>query len=265
MRGHSPTLLSLAVGFALLAILFGILERSFPAIRGISIWRKHRRVDYLYWLFTPLVSRTISVFAAGASVILLAAVTGQRVEAAGGLVTRQPRLAQAAELLVLSDLIGYWMHRLFHREPLWKFHAIHHSSEQLDWLSATRLHPINEVLTRLAQVVPLFLLGFRGSVIATVVPLLTLYSIFLHANVPWSYGRFGWLIASPVFHRWHHTTAEEGRDRNFAGLFPWIDRAFGTFYLPEGRQPSAFGLAGESVPVGLIGQLMYPFRQRRAA
>jgi sterol desaturase/sphingolipid hydroxylase (fatty acid hydroxylase superfamily) len=53
-------------------------------------------------------------------------------------VARQPRIAQGAELLVLSDLIGYWMHRLFHREPLWKFHAIHHSSEELDWLSATR-------------------------------------------------------------------------------------------------------------------------------
>jgi sterol desaturase/sphingolipid hydroxylase (fatty acid hydroxylase superfamily) len=70
------------------------------------------------------------------------------------------------------------------------------------------------------------------------------------------------VIASPVFHRWHHTSEEEGLDKNFAGLFPFIDLAFGTFYMPEGRQPERFGIVRDDVPDGLVAQLAYPFRRR---
>jgi sterol desaturase/sphingolipid hydroxylase (fatty acid hydroxylase superfamily) len=47
-----------------------------------------------------------------------------------------------------------------------------------------------------------------------------------------------------------------------AGLFPFIDVAFGTFYMPAGRQPTRFGVVGEDVRDGLLGQLAYPFRRR---
>jgi sterol desaturase/sphingolipid hydroxylase (fatty acid hydroxylase superfamily) len=70
------------------------------------------------------------------------------------------------------------------------------------------------------------------------------------------------VVASPVFHRWHHTTEDEGRDTNFAGLFPVIDLAFGTFYMPAGRYPERFGVRGNAVPDGLWHQLMYPFGRR---
>ena len=77
----------------------------------------------------------------------------------------------------------------------------------------------------------------------------------------WAFGPFRYVLASPAFHRWHHTSEEEGLDRNFAGLFPWIDLLFGTFYMPEGRRPERFGLAHEDVPEGLLAQLAYPFRR----
>jgi sterol desaturase/sphingolipid hydroxylase (fatty acid hydroxylase superfamily) len=69
----------------------------------------------------------------------------------------------------------------------------------------------------------------------------------------------GWVS---MFHRWHHTTEEEGLDKNFAGLFPFIDLAFGTFYMPLGRQPQRFGVTNDDVPAGLVAQLAYPFRQK---
>jgi sterol desaturase/sphingolipid hydroxylase (fatty acid hydroxylase superfamily) len=72
------------------------------------------------------------------------------------------------------------------------------------------------------------------------------------------------LIASPAFHRWHHTSAEEGRDRNFAGFFPLWDLLFGTFYMPKGAQPEVFGV-DDPVPSGLLGQLVYPFRRASSA
>ena len=98
--------------------------------------------------------------------------------------------------------------------------------------------------------------------LAAFVPFLTFYALLLHANVTWSYGPLRFVIASPVFHRWHHTTEEEGLDKNFAGLFPFIDLAFGTFYMPPGRQPSRFGVLRDDVPPRLMGQLLYPFRNR---
>jgi hypothetical protein len=52
------------------------------------------------------------------------------------------------------------------------------------------------------------------------------------------------LVASHRLRRWHHTSPEEERDRNFAGLFPWVDLLFGTFYMPAGQEPEVFGWRG---------------------
>jgi sterol desaturase/sphingolipid hydroxylase (fatty acid hydroxylase superfamily) len=149
---------------------------------------------------------------------------------------------------------------LFHGRWLWKFHAVHHSSESVDWLSSVRLHPVNDIVTRVLQVLPLYWLGFSGAVLAAYVPFLTFYALLLHANVNWTFGPFRYAIASPAFHRWHHTTEAEGLDKNFAGTFPFIDLIFGTFYMPPGRTPTHFGITGSPVPTGFFAQLLYPFR-----
>ena len=61
--------------------------------------------------------------------------------------------------------------------------------------------------------------------------------------------------------RWHHTFESEGLDKNFAGLFAFYDLLFGTFYMPEARQPEKFGVESERIPAGIWGQLLYPFRR----
>jgi sterol desaturase/sphingolipid hydroxylase (fatty acid hydroxylase superfamily) len=60
-------------------------------------------------------------------------------------------------------------------------------------------------------------------------------AIFIHANVSWGFGKLGVLVASPKFHRWHHTSEDEGLDKNFAGLLPVFDIVFGTYCMPAGR------------------------------
>jgi sterol desaturase/sphingolipid hydroxylase (fatty acid hydroxylase superfamily) len=262
LMGHHPaSIVGITAALLALSLLFGVIERIAPAVRGLSIWRWHRRVDFAWWFFTPLVRRvasTLAVAATAISVMFFAGSSGLL----HGAVGRQPRLVQLLELLLLADLVGYWSHRAFHKQPLWRIHAIHHSSTELDWLAASRVHPLNEILTRAVQVIPFLLLGFRGDVIAGLVPLLTLYAIFLHSNVTWSYGPLRYVLASPLLHRLHHTSEEEGRDRNFAGMFPFFDLLFGTLYLPKGRQPMAFGVTGEAVPATFFAQLIYPLRSR---
>lgn len=264
-----PSLSGIVAGFLVLGALLWPLERRWPSIAGQGLRRRGFGADIGYWFFTPFVTRGITRLAVVAAVALLALLMGvplerEQVQAffegRGRAVRWQPVGLQVLEVLLLGDLVGYWVHRLFHGRGLWRFHAVHHGSKDLDWLSAVRL-PVNDVVSRVAQIVPVLLLGFPATILAGYVPFLSFWAILLHANVGWSFGPLRYVIASPAFHRWHHTSEEEGRDRNFAGLFPFFDLVFGTFYLPEGRQPQRFGLASEDVPDGLAAQLLYPFRR----
>jgi len=265
-----PTLTGLAIGFLVLGVALWPLERLFAALPHQPMLRKGFTTDLAYWAFTPLVTRGLTRAGVVVAVVVLAAAAGVPLDrthvqaflaSPGALVQRQPMALQVIEVLVLGDLVGYWTHRLFHHQStLWRFHAVHHGSTELDWLSAVRLHPVNDVVSRVAGVVPVLLLGFSPGILAGYVPFLTLYAIVLHANVTWSFGPLRYVLASPTFHRWHHTSEAEGLDRNFAGLFPVFDLVFGTFYMPPGRGPQRFGLARETVPEGLLAQLAYPFR-----
>ncbi len=255
-----PGIVPLLVALIALSVIFALLERVGAALPKKTLVRRERVVDLAYWFFTPWVSKTAATIAVFFSIALIA--RGSQPSSRPWF-ARQPFALQLIELLVIGDLLGYLSHRLFHSRILWKFHAIHHSAVDVDWLAATRLHPVNEILNRVFQVIPLYLLGFRGAPLAAVAPILAFYAIFLHANLRWDFGPLRSVIASPAFHRWHHTSQEEGLDRNFAGLFPWIDLLFGTFYMPRGVQPQRFGVAGECIPPTLIGQLAYPFRVKK--
>jgi sterol desaturase/sphingolipid hydroxylase (fatty acid hydroxylase superfamily) len=120
------------------------------------------------------------------------------------------------------------------------------------------VHPINDFVTTFIQTTPLLLLGFNPTATLSTAPVLTLYAIFLHANVDWDFGRFRSIIASPVFHRWHHSKDREAWDKNFAGLLPMWDILFGTYYMPAGRKPENFGI-DDPMPAGFWGQLWQPF------
>ena len=264
---RTPTFGSLVAALLVLSAVFWAIERWRPSIRGQRRTRGQTRVDIAYWFFTPIITRGVTRFAVGvvfAFVALSQGVTLQELQRLA--TTRQtwasslPLIVQVPLLLLLADLLAYWSHRWFHGERLWRFHAIHHSSKTVDWLSSVRLHPVNDAVSRIVQVLPLYWMGFNGAALAAFVPFLTFYSLLLHANVSWSYGPLRYVIASPAFHRWHHTTEREGLDKNFANMFPFIDLAFGTFYMPAGRQPQEFGILGDEVPNGLLAQLAYPFR-----
>jgi len=220
-----------------------------------------------YWFFTPLVTRMVTRAAIATGFVLIASWRGMSFAELRHAVASERTVAAALPLwiqvpliLFLADLLAYCTHRIFHGRTLWMFHAIHHSSRTVTWISSVRLHPVNDVVARVVQVFPLYWLGFNGAALAGVVPVLTLYALLLHASLDWTYGPLRYAIASPTFHRWHHTSQEEGLDKNFAGLFPFIDLAFGTFYMPPDRRPERFGVVGEQVPEGLLAQLAYPFR-----
>ena len=250
----------------LCVLLYG-LEWFFPSTRGQPLWRSDSRTDVLYLLFTPMVTRSIAKLVALVGVGLALQAMGQsdlqRATDGFGPVVRQPLWLIVAEMFLLGDVLGYWIHRAFHSRPLWKFHAVHHSSTQLDWLSSARVHPVNDVAAKLIPAMILVCLGFPLKALAAYVPFLTFYAILLHANVGWSFGWLRFFLASPLFHRWHHTTEEQGLSKNFAPLFPFVDLMFGTFHMPRNQRPIFFGTIGTCVPDTFFGQLLFPFRGGR--
>lgn len=262
------TLIVTVFAFAALAAGFIAVERLWPAVAGQRLLRSGWRTDAIYWLFTPIVSKNLTRLGIGVMLAALLLTSGTKVNrenmeaAIAGRDTwfsTWPLWVQALSVLVLSDFTAYWLHRAFHKGWLWRVHAVHHSSRELDWLAAVRLHPLNEIITRSVQVLPFYFLGFSPLVLAGVAPFLSIYAILLHANVSWSFGPLRYVIASPRFHRWHHTSEEEGLDKNFAGLLPIWDLAFGTWYMPQDKQPQKFGIVNDDMPHGLWGQMTYPF------
>lgn len=256
----------LLFGFVAFSLLFVLLESLRPSVRGQKLWRKGYLTDTVYWVVTPLITRSLSKMVLGALAVFLIVLFGineiNPILLGFGPLARQPIWLQAVEIIVAADFIGYWLHRAFHTKYLWKFHAIHHSSEELDWLSSVRLHPVNDIVSRSLQVLPLLFIGLSPLTVSLYLPFLTFHSIFIHANVAFSFGPFRKVISSPIFHRWHHTKENEALDKNFAGLFPVWDILFGTFYFPDNKVPSQFGTL-EQVPKSFWKQLFYPFVRAR--
>jgi sterol desaturase/sphingolipid hydroxylase (fatty acid hydroxylase superfamily) len=252
--------------FFILTIVFGILEHFWPSIPNQPKLRRGLGIDTFYWFFTPMVSQVLVMIAAAIVLLPFYLLLGRSIDVNSiltgyGPVAQLPLWLQGLIVIIIGDFIGYWTHRLNHTNSfLWNFHAVHHSAEIVDWLTAVRIHPFNDLFSKGLKAIPILLLGFSPIAVELYTPVLSSYIALIHANVPWAYGPFRYAIASPAFHRWHHEMDRKAWGKNYAGLFPIYDLLFGTFYLPHGQQPKEFGIYGETMTENFIGQMLYPFR-----
>jgi Sterol desaturase len=172
-----------------------------------------------------------------------------------------PFVLQFIGVLIVADLTQYWIHRLFHTIPvLWRFHAVHHSAESMDWLAGSRLHLVDIGVTRGLSYVPIYLLGFAEAPVFAYIIFVSIHATLIHSNLRFEFGPLRWLVATPQFHHWHHTSELDHLDKNFAVHLPFLDRLFGTYYLPTGVWPSFYGVAGTNTETkGYLGQFVEPF------
>lgn len=177
-------------------------------------------------------------------------------------VAAQPPWLQFVEIVLAVDFATYWIHRAFHQLPwLWSFHAIHHSSQQMDWLAGSRIHVVDALVTRAVAFVPIFVLGFAPAALYAYLVFVSFHAVFIHANVRWRFPVLRWVVSTPEYHHWHHTSDEEGLDKNFAQLVPLWDIVFRTVHLPA-HWPRRYGTVNFQPPQGYLGQLAYPFWRR---
>jgi sterol desaturase/sphingolipid hydroxylase (fatty acid hydroxylase superfamily) len=238
-----------------IALIFIPLEQLIPHHEEQKMRRRHWLNDVFYLLFNGIVIKIGLLAVVGAMMIGLDYVMPEGVGAA---VRSQPILLQTIEVIVLADIGFYLAHRTFHAVPfLWRFHAVHHSIEEMDWLAGHRVHPVDQILTKSASYLPLFALGFSPVAIVIYAVIYQWQSVLVHSNTRIGFGPLKWIFASPKFHHWHHANERQAYDKNFAGQLPFLDVIGGTLYMPD-RMPSKYG-TDDPVPHLYHEQLAYPF------
>lgn len=252
ISGYGPAG-ALVLGFALLTPLERVFWRHRQPVRRAGL-----RTDMAHLLFTGLLTTAATIVAVVFWVVVTTPIT--RLGTAAPL-QAQPVWVQAIVGFLLFELVGYWAHRLLHQVPLfWRFHAVHHSSARLDWISAARTHPFDAFISAALFAPPLLLLGVRGQTLGVLTVLVNLWAVLLHANVRW---RLAWMDGwwgTPELHHWHHSNHPEARNKNFSGFLPALDRLFGTYYQPTDRRPDVYGI-DDPMPSGWFAQLLEPFRR----
>lgn len=166
-------------------------------------------------------------------------------------------------LVLVADVVQYWVHRAWHRIPaLWRIHAVHHSIATVDWLAGSRMHVLDMIATRVLVLGAIFVLGFSRWAIDVYVVIVGFHAVLNHANVRLPWGPLSQLVVTPEFHHWHHASDREALDRNFAAHFPFLDRLFGTLHVAPQALPQRYGVLGETLPRGFVRQQLHPFRRR---
>lgn len=258
----------LMVWLIFLASIFIPLERRFP-VHAKNNSRHDTGLNLTYYFINGLLSKMFIITPLSILVILL---HGVFPNAFYFYMAQIPTFARLPIALIVGEVGAYWGHRWSHRNPiLWRFHVIHHSAERLDWLVNTRAHPLDMAFGRLTGLVPVYVFGLAQPTANAIdpVPMLlvimgTVWSYVVHSNIRWRSTILESLVTTPAFHHWHHTN--DGADflnKNFAPMFPVVDRIFGTHYLPEKDWPQRYG-TDTFVSKRLKRQLLDPILPNRA-
>lgn len=257
--------------FTLLVVVTGV----FLAWEQLAPWRSQPRVREGFWLdafylvfnfylFGLLGFQALAATAHASFVDALAAigVSDLVLVHVGGL----PKVAQLGLYLVLRDLVQYGVHRLLHAVPaLWRFHRVHHSVREMGVAANLRFHPMETVVYRSLEVVPMALVGFGVDDMFVVYAFGLLVGHWNHANIRLPLGPLRYVLNGPQMHIFHHAKAMPfPRGANFGVVLSVWDWLFGTAWVPDEGRDHVLGFEGVAeYPRGFLAQLVEPFRPSR--
>lgn len=171
-----------------------------------------------------------------------------------------PVFPQTVLMVLIVDGMRYWLHRISHEwEPLWRFHAVHHSPHRLYTLNVGRFHPVDKTLQFIFDALPFIAMGVEEDVLSLYFVWYAVNGFFQHSNVDVRLGWLNYLVSGPELHRWHHSMVKDESNHNYGNhLIVW-DLAFGTWFLPQDQEVGHLGLVNRRYPIGFLAQLSAPF------
>lgn len=239
------------------SIVFVGLEKLMPLRKDQPVFRAEWQNDLTHFFFNHLVVGFVLLVTNRVVHGTLGWAQSATVRDA---IAALPFLVQLLLVILVADLVQYWAHRAYHEVPfLWRFHAVHHSAKSMDWLAGSRQHILELVVTRIAVLAPIFVLGFGQRVIDAYVVVVGFQAVFNHCNVDVRLGPLRYVIVTPNFHHWHHSRDTEAIDKNYAAHFAFLDYLFGTAVSADRAWPSRYGVVGDYIPLGFLKQQAFPF------
>ena len=237
-------------------LAFGALEWIFPKVRPDQPpLREGWKLDLAYFGLNHLLIGVFLVTSTYFAHVYFAWAINPAIQSH---VAALPAIIRFALVLLAADAVEYASHRAYHEIPfLWRIHAIHHSPTAMDWLSGSRLHILEPLITRAIVLVPIFLLGFPQDTIFAYLIFISVQSVLIHSNIAVDIGWFRYLVVTTQFHHWHHASDAEALDKNYTAHTPLFDLLFGTFHLPADRWPKNYGTV-KPIPGNMLGQFLHP-------
>jgi sterol desaturase/sphingolipid hydroxylase (fatty acid hydroxylase superfamily) len=253
-----------------LVVLTGVCERLWPAEPRPVLARGHVQDVCFLALHAIAVIPLMTLLSVGAATLLSG--HAQWIEL-------RPAQNWSGWLLipltiVAMDAANWLAHYADHRfTMLWRFHALHHSQEELSVLTSFRAHPLMHTTGFLLASVPVVVLMPARPIDPVLITAYVCVGTLQHANLRWTYGPLGWILVSPAYHRLHHAT--DTQDVNLGVVLTIWDVMAGRARFPArtGRTGRT-GLDGRPVPVEqgapatsplrvMASQLIEPFQASR--
>lgn len=171
-----------------------------------------------------------------------------------------PIWIQAVLMVLVVDLLRYWLHRAAHKnDTLWRLHSVHHSVGQLYWLNTARFHPLEKALQMSLDSLPFLLMQVDARVLALYYVAYATNGFFQHCNIRLHYGPLNYIVGSAETHRWHHSRLPRESNANYGNTVIVWDVLFGTWYLPKEREVEQLGLQDPTYPKSFLRLMRVPF------
>ncbi len=253
---------------AALVVATGICERIWPAERRPVLARGHVQ-DVCFLAVHAIVVIPLMTLLSVGGAALIGHVRWIELRST----EHWPVWLLIALTVVAMDGANWLAHYADHRlDPLWRFHALHHSQEELSVLTSFRAHPLMHTTGFLLATVPVVALMPARPIAPVVITIYVCIGTLQHANLRWTFGPVGRVIVSPAYHRLHHAPDTQGV--NLGAVLTIWDAAAGCARFP-GRSAAVgrTGLDGRPVPVEqddsagpvlllVAEQLIEPFQAR---
>ncbi len=145
-------------------------------------------------------------------------------------------------LLLATDFMWYWYHRLAHEiNVFWAVHVVHHQSEDFNYTVSARI-TIFQAVVRTGFWAILPVLGFTAPMITAILLVHGLYPFFIHTRLIGKLGLLEYVLVTPSHHRVHHASNACYLDKNYGDMFIIWDKLFGTFCEEKEEEPIVYGL-----------------------